>query len=200
MPGVRPRDPQSRGVAQIGAPCPLLPWVGFPGRRTLGGNLSKGRRPECVSLPRAEVSVRGTGGDGAGGFISPGGGPPIDGAGAMHCAPAVRQCGTGGGRRAPGDWRMGCERCADVGAKHPRAPAGVTGIREDAAAKMHRSKRENQRARAQIRREKQAKGRGARRGGGRDTEPGREGQGWRRERSNLQKSWDSRDSGCYREE
>ncbi|CAO2577254.1 hypothetical protein LEMLEM_LOCUS32 [Lemmus lemmus] len=59
---------------------------------------------------------------------------------------------------------MGCERCADVGAKHPPAPAGVKRIREDGAAKTHRSKRENQRARAQIRREKQAKGRGARRG------------------------------------
>lgn len=125
MPGVRPRDPQPRGVAQLGAPCPLLPWVGFPGRRTLGGNLSKGRRPECVSLPRDEVSVRGTGGGGAGGFISPGGGPPIDGAGAMHCAPAVRQCGTGGGRRAPGDWRMGCERCAD------QAPTGASRRNED---------------------------------------------------------------------
>lgn len=39
---------------------------------------------------------------------------------------------------------------------------------------MRQSKLENQRARAQTRREKQAKGRGARRGGGRETEPGRE--------------------------
>ncbi|XP_047600144.1 translation initiation factor IF-2-like isoform X2 [Lutra lutra] len=106
----------------------------------------RGRRPGGrASLPRAEVSARGTGGAGAGGFISPGGGPPIDGARAVHCAlrygnavPAGEGRGGAGvrgtqgceGRRDARDAGMrgtqGCEGRRDTG------PAGARGRHRDA--------------------------------------------------------------------
>ncbi|XP_047600145.1 pro-neuregulin-2, membrane-bound isoform-like isoform X3 [Lutra lutra] len=70
----------------------------------------RGRRPGGrASLPRAEVSARGTGGAGAGGFISPGGGPPIDGARAVHCA--LRMC--------PIDPQRGCLQGPGILASQP---------------------------------------------------------------------------------
>lgn len=110
-------------------------------RRRLGAEAGPGGR---ASLPGAEVSARGTGGAGAGGFISPGGGPPIDGARAVHCAlrygnavPAgegrggargagvrgTRGCGPRGRARAP----RGREGRCGEGASGKGADAGRTG-------------------------------------------------------------------------
>lgn len=95
-----------------------------PESRPAAEGRGRRRRPRGrASLPRAEVSARGTGGAGAGGFISPGGGPPIDGARAVHCA--LRY----GNAVAAGEGRGGEGRGAarDAGTRAPRAPQGREG-------------------------------------------------------------------------
>lgn len=93
---------------------------------------------------------------------------------------------------------MGCERCADAGVAHPRTPAGVTRIREDAAAEMYPSEGENHRARAQTRREKQAKGRCSAQRWGQGNRARKGGAGMERGERSSRKNWSSRDSGCLK--
>lgn len=105
-PGGQPISSGSSAASPGAGPTSLCAWDWSPWKGPSAESWGRGWGPGGpASLPGAEVSARGTGGAGAGGFISPGGGPPIDGAGAVHCTPAVRQCGTGAGGAGGGDAR-----------------------------------------------------------------------------------------------
>lgn len=169
--GGRPNPAASSAPSPGARPGHCLPPGPVPGEGTLCRKLGAGggsRRPSVLTQSRG-LSQRGWRRRGRRFYLC-GRGPPIDGAGAVHGAPAVRQCGTGGRGRAARTQADGARGPAGARGRAGDGDAGG-GCGEGAATKAQRrdARGGSARGRGRARRGERGAGRSGREGGrGRD--------------------------------